>query len=42
MALQIGFGRWAAENLGIGVDEGEVLALLEREAQCGSCGTKVR
>jgi hypothetical protein len=29
--LQIGFGRSAAEDTGIGVDEGEVLALLGGE-----------
>ncbi|MGB8364168.1 MAG: hypothetical protein WCE20_06495 [Rhizomicrobium sp.] len=31
MALQVGFGWRASENAGIGVDEGEVLALLGSE-----------
>jgi hypothetical protein len=32
-ALQVGFGGRAAKDQGIGVDEGEILALLGREAQ---------
>jgi len=32
MALQVGLGGWAADHQGIGVNEGEVLALLVGEA----------
>lgn len=35
MSLHIGFGRWASVDLGIGPDEGEVLALLVGEAGRG-------
>lgn len=31
VSLHIGFGRWLAVELGIGVDEGEVLALCVGE-----------
>jgi hypothetical protein len=32
MALHVGLGGWAPENVRIGVDEGQVLTLLFREA----------
>ncbi len=35
-SLQIGFGRRPAEDQRVGVDEGQVLALLGREAGVGS------
>ena len=35
MALQVGFGRWSAEHLRVGVDEGQILALLRRESGSG-------
>lgn len=35
MALQVGLGGRPAENLRIGVDEGQILALLWREARSG-------
>ena len=41
MALQIGFGGGAAEDAGIGVDEGEVLALLGGEAWSWDRGVHV-
>jgi hypothetical protein len=34
VALQIGFGGRAAEDAGLGVDEGQILALLDGEAGC--------
>ena len=35
MALHVGFCRWTSENPGIGVDEGEILALLGGERREG-------
>ena len=35
MALQVGLGGRAAENLGVGVDEGQILTLLRREVRTG-------
>ncbi|WP_404928096.1 hypothetical protein [Mesorhizobium sp. ORM16] len=32
MALDIGFGGWASKHVRVGVDEGQVLALLFGEA----------
>ena len=32
MALHVGFGGWASEHVRIGVDEGQILALLFGEA----------
>ena len=40
IALQVGFGRRAAEHLGVGVDEGQILPLLRCEAGPGSGETQ--
>jgi hypothetical protein len=33
VSLHVGFGRWASVDLGVGPDEGEVLALFVGEAR---------
>ena len=33
MALDVGFGGWASEHVGVGMDEGEVTPLLLGEAR---------
>ena len=35
VVLDVGFGRWAAEDAAIGIDEGQILTLLFRIS--GSC-----
>jgi hypothetical protein len=33
MALDVGFGGWAPEHVGVGMDEGQVMTLLLGEAR---------
>ena len=33
VALDVGFGGWASEHVGVGMDEGEVMTLLLGEAR---------
>jgi hypothetical protein len=32
VALDVGFGRWPSEHVGVGMDEGQVMTLLLGEA----------